>query len=142
MILVGGSPNPSSYEQSIIGMASASDKIIFAGFVYGDDVTRLMKNCFCYIQPSDVEGLSPVVLSVMGLNVPIIVSDIPENLYAVEDTAITFKQGNIESLTEQINYAEENYDTMKGLAAKAQVRALTNFNWNKVTDDHIKLFNA
>jgi glycosyltransferase involved in cell wall biosynthesis len=136
--LIGGSPNPSPYEQQLIDQAN--ENIIFAGYVYGDDVTRMMLNAYCYIQPSDVEGLSPVILSVMGLNVPLIVSNIEENEYAVMDTAIKFNQGDTTSLTEKINFAEENHDFMKALAIKAQVRALKEFNWDRVTLDHIKVF--
>lgn len=138
LVLVGGSPNPSVYEQEI--MATASNQIIFPGFVYGDDTNILMRNAYCYIQPSDVEGLSPVVLTVMGLNVPLIVSDIEENQYAVLDTAKTFKKGDINSLTEQINFCEEHYDEMKALAQKASHRALSVFNWDKVADEHLELF--
>jgi glycosyltransferase involved in cell wall biosynthesis len=139
LVLVGGSPNPSLYEQQLF--QQANENVIFAGFVYGDDVTRLMLNCYCYIQPSDVEGLSPVVLSIMGLGVPLIVSDIEENEYAVQDTALKFKKGDVGSLTEQINFSEENYPFMKELAVRAQKRALTEFNWDKVTEDHIRVFN-
>ena len=120
----------------------ANSNIVFAGYVYGDDVTRLMLNCYCYIQPSDVEGLSPVILSVMGLGVPLIVSDIEENKYAVEDTAIQFRKSDIASLTEKINFAEDNYSIMKELAARAQNRALTAFNWDTVAQEHEKLFRA
>jgi glycosyltransferase involved in cell wall biosynthesis len=140
LVLVGGSPNPSAYDQKIKAMGN--DRVIFAGYAYGDDVTRLMQNCYCYIQPSDVEGLSPVVLTVMGLGVPLIVSDIEENQYAVEDTARTFKQGNIEDLTKQINFAEENHLEMINLSDKAKSRAISTFNWDKVTKDHIQLFSA
>jgi glycosyltransferase involved in cell wall biosynthesis len=140
LVLVGGSPNPSQYEQEIIDMANGN--VIFAGYVYGDDVTRLMLNSYCYIQPSDVEGLSPVVLTVMGLGVPLIVSDIEENEYAVEDTALKFKKTNIKSLTDQINYAEINNLSILHLADKAQARALDKFNWEKVTDDHVKVFSG
>lgn len=138
LVLIGGSPNPSEYEKKL--RDSANEKVIFAGYVYGDDVTRLMLNSYCYIQPSDIEGLSPVILSVMGLNVPLIVSDIEENIYAVKDTSLTFKQGDINSLAEKITFAEDNHSIMKDLATKAQVRALKEFNWDKVTDQHISLF--
>jgi glycosyltransferase involved in cell wall biosynthesis len=138
LVLVGGSPNPSSYESRLRG--EANENVVFAGYVYGNDVTRLIKACFCYIQPSDIEGLSPVVLSVMGLGVPLIVSDIAENEYAVEDTAIKFRHGDIDSLTEKINYAENNYDSIKVLAEKARVRALKEFSWDRVADEHIKVF--
>jgi glycosyltransferase involved in cell wall biosynthesis len=138
LVLVGGSPNPSMYEQKL--RQRANENVVFTGFVYGEDVTRLMLNSYCYIQPSDVEGLSPVVLSIMGLGVPLIVSDIPENEYAVRDTALKFKKADIGSLTEKIKFSEENYAFMKELSVKAQVRALTEFNWEKVAADHIKVF--
>lgn len=138
LVLIGGSPNPSEYESRILAMHD--EQIIFPGFVYGDDVNALMINAYCYIQPSDVEGLSPVVLTVMGLNVPLIVSDIEENQYAVKDTAKMFKKGNIASLTEEINYCEQHYPEMKRLALLAQVRALKEFNWDKVAEEHVQVF--
>ena len=118
----------------------ANEQIIFPGYIYGDDTNTLMKNAYCYIQPSDVEGLSPVVLTIMGLNVPIIVSDIEENQYAVLNTARKFKQGNIESLTEEINFCEAQYPEMLELAQKAQERALNVFNWEAVADEHVQVF--
>jgi len=138
LVLVGGSPNPSPYEDKLKAMADSS--VIFAGYIYGDDVIRLILNSYCYIQPSDVEGLSPVVLTVMGLGVPLIVSNIDENVYAVKDTALKFDRADIGSLTEKINFAEDNCALIKNLAKEARVRALSEFNWDKVTDAHIEVF--
>ncbi|SDM16735.1 glycosyltransferase [Pedobacter antarcticus] len=138
LVLIGGSPNPSPYEKELTDLAN--DRVYFPGFLYGDEVNTLMKNAYCYIQASDVEGLSPVVLSVMGLGVPLIVSDIEENEYAVQDTARMFKKGNIASLTEEINFAEDNYPEMQALALRAQERALSVFNWEHVADEHVRIF--
>jgi glycosyltransferase involved in cell wall biosynthesis len=138
LVLIGGSPNPSPYEKQLKDMADSRTQ--FPGYIYGNDVNVLIANAYCYIQPSDVEGLSPIVLTVMGLNVPMIVSDIEENEYAVLDTVRTFKKGNIESLTEQINYCEQHYPEMKVLAQKAQQRALSLFNWERVADEHVEVF--
>lgn len=138
LVLIGGSPNPSLYEQQLLALAN--EQVLFPGFVYGDEVNTLIKNCFCYIQPSDVEGLSPIVLTVMGLGVPLIVSDIEENEYAVQDTARTFKKANIASLTGEIGFAESNYPEMLRLAEQAKARALSVFNWERVTDEHVRIF--
>ena len=138
LVLVGGSPNPSDYEKKL--METDDKRIIFAGYVYGDDSVRLMKNAYCYIQPSDVEGLSPVILNVMGLGTPLICSDIKENVYAVETTATLFKQGNSKSLCDSLKESLQNYDHMKQNAKKAQQRALSLFSWNQVAKDHEKLF--
>ena len=118
MVLVGGSPNPSPYEAELKSMADSN--VVFTGYVYGDDVTRLILNSYCYIQPSDVEGLSPVVLSVMGLGIPLIVSNIEENVYAVQDMALKFQKGNIKSLSEIILKAETNPNLLKELSLKAK----------------------
>ena len=68
LVLIGGSPNPDEYETKI---KSTTDKrIIFPGYVYGDDTNILIQNAFSYIQPSLIEGLSPVILTVMGLGTP------------------------------------------------------------------------
>jgi glycosyltransferase involved in cell wall biosynthesis len=138
LILIGGSPNPSPYEKQLQEMAGPN--VLFPGYIYGDDVNTLMSNAYCYIQPSDIEGLSPVVLTVMGLNVPLIVSDIEENEYAVQDTARKFKRGDVDSLTREINFCEANYSHMLVLAKRAQERALGEFNWEKVADEHVKVF--
>ena len=138
LVLIGGSPNPSPYEKKLHDMADS--RIFFPGYVYGNDVNYLISNAYCYIQPSDVEGLSPIVLTVMGLNVPMIVSDIDENKYVVADTVRMFKKGSITSLTEQINYCEQNYPAMQSIAQKGQQRALSEFTWEKVVDEHIEVF--
>ena len=138
LVLIGGSPNPSPYEKQIQDLAN--DKVLFPGYIYGNEVNTLISNAYCYIQPSDVEGLSPIVLTVMGLGVPLIVSDIEENEYAVLDTARKFKKGSISSLTAEINYCEDHYPQMLDLAKKARKRALSLFNWEKVADEHVEVF--
>jgi glycosyltransferase involved in cell wall biosynthesis len=138
LVLVGGSPNPSDYEKKI--MTTMDKRIIFAGYVYGEDSLRLMENAYCYIQPSDIEGLSPVILNVMGLGTPIICSNIKENIYAVSDTAILFEKGNVNSLKTVLELSLNSYDLLKQNAEKAKLRALTLFSWDKVTQEHEKVF--
>ena len=138
LVLIGGSPNPSEYEKQLYGMAD--ERVIFPGYMYGDDVNVLMKNAYTYIQPSDIEGLSPVILTIMGIGTPLICSDIKENIYAVENTALTFKKANIDSLKETLDYSLLHQEEIKQLALKAKERAHTHFSWEKVTDQHLELF--
>jgi glycosyltransferase involved in cell wall biosynthesis len=138
LVLVGGSPNPTSYEGTI--KSSISQSILMPGYIYGDDVNTLIGNCYCYIQPSDVEGLSPVILQVMGFGRPIICSDISENMYVVKDTGIPFKKSDIHDLSEKIQFAEDNPEQIGALGELSQSRAQQYFSWDAVTDDHIEIF--
>lgn len=138
MVVVGGSPNPSEYEKQI--QETDDSRIVFPGYVYGDDTVRLMKNAYAYIQPSDVEGLSPVILMVMGLGTPLICSDIRENKFIVEDNALTFEQGNVDSLAEQLDFALSNPDLIRQRARAGVLSVRERFNWGTITEQHIELF--
>jgi len=138
LVLVGGTPNPSKFAEKL--KRTTDSRILFPGFVYGNDTNSLMKNAYAYIQPSDIEGLSPVILTAMALNVPLICSDIPENLYLVKDTAVTFERSNIESLQRSIEFALKKPERMQELAKQAKERARSNFTWERVVSQHLEVF--
>ena len=135
---MGGSPNPSDYSEKLL--LTKDNRIVFAGYVYGDDVSRLMKHAYAYVQPSDVEGLSPVVLNVMGLGTPIICSDIRENMYIVENDALTFEKGNVDSLKQALEESLNSYDPLLEKAKRGKARILVVYSWDNVTQEHEAIF--
>ncbi|MBS1916850.1 MAG: glycosyltransferase family 4 protein [Bacteroidetes bacterium] len=138
LVLVGGSPNPTEFE---INLQKTTDpRIKFPGFVYGDDTVTLMKNAYAYVQPSDIEGLSPVMLSVMGLGTPLICSDIKENIFIVKEDAYTFEKSNVDSLAKMLERSLTNRDEHTKLAAQAKQRILKDYSWESITDQYLNLF--
>ncbi|WP_301922105.1 glycosyltransferase family 4 protein [Ferruginibacter sp.] len=137
LVIIGGSPNPGKYELSVKG--TKDSRIIFPGYVYGDDTNILMKNAYAYIQPSLIEGLSPVILTVMGLGTPLICSDIMENKFICGDNATTFISGKSNSLTQKIEYSLNNPLAIAHKAAAGQIDIKNRFNWDKITDQYIEL---
>jgi glycosyltransferase involved in cell wall biosynthesis len=138
LVLVGGSADSSEFEQSL--KSTHDPRVRFPGYLYGPDVHTLMRNAFAYVQPSDLEGLSPVVLENMGLGTPVICSDIRENLYVVADTALTFRKGDIADLTAKLSYALENAPALARNAVAARERAKAQFSWDAVTSQHEVIF--
>jgi len=138
LVLVGGSPNPSEFEISL--KKTTDSRIIFTGFIYGDDTVTLMKQAYAYIQPSDFEGLSPVMLSVMGLGTPLICSDIKENKYIAHQDALLFKKSDIQSLIAAMKFSLNCRDQHLQLADAAKKRILKDYSWETITDQYIELF--
>jgi len=138
LVLVGGSPNPSEYEKSL--RETIDPRIIFPGYIYGEMTLELMRHAYLYIQPSDVEGQSPVILTVMGLGTPLLCSDIPENLFVIQDSAAKFIRGDIQSLKEQLEYAILHPEIIRGLALSGQMHILKNYSWEKTVQEHIAVF--
>ena len=137
LVLVGGSPNPSNFETAL--KSTLDKRILFPGYIYGDDTISLIKNAYAYIQPSDIEGLSPVILTAMGLQTPLICSNIKENLFIVRDMALTFKKGNIEDLKRMIQFSLENPDIILANAKRGRVHIEKEFSWEKTIDKRINL---
>lgn len=137
LVMVGGSPNPSDYELKI--KDTKNERIILPGYVYGEDTNILMKNAYAYVQPSLIEGLSPVILTVMGLGAPLICSDIQENTFITRENAITFKSGDAMSLREQLQKALDNPDLLKKNAEDGRKDVRERFNWGKITDQYIEV---
>lgn len=138
LVLIGGSPNPGEYEKKIKN--TVDERIIFPGYIYGDDTNILMKNAYVYIQPSLIEGLSPVILTVMGLGTPLVCSDIVENTYITGENATHFISGDSDSLAEKINFAIENPAEIRLMSERGRKDILSRFNWEKITDQYINLF--
>ncbi len=137
LVLVGGSPNPSNFENTL--RSTKDERILFPGYIYGDDTISLIKNAYAYIQPSDVEGLSPVILTAMGLQTPLICSNIKENLFIVRDMALTFKKSNVEDLKRMIQFSLENPDILLANAKRGRIHVEKEFSWEKSIDERIKL---
>ncbi len=138
LVLVGGSPNPSAFEQ---GLRQTQDpRIVFPGFIYGTDTHALMRNCFAYVQPSDVEGLSPVILESSFLGAPVICSDIEQNQYILGDTGLYFRQGDIDDLQRELITAAADPERLKEYSAAQRERIVERFSWDSVVDSHVRIF--
>jgi len=140
LVLVGGNLFD---EDWVNELKSTTDKrIIFTGFLYGQYVDELIQHCYLYVQPSDVEGLSPVILTAMGMGKCVVSSDIPENSYLVENNGFLFEKGNVESLASVLERLLEAEEEVKQKGKSAQEFVGKNFSWDTVVDKYIELFHA
>jgi glycosyltransferase involved in cell wall biosynthesis len=139
LVLVGGSPNPSDFENRIQSTKDA--RIVFPGFVYGTRTHALMKHAYAYIQPSDVEGLSPVILENMGLHTPVICSDIQENRYVVGEAGRLFRKADSDDLLRALQWSQDHPEELAAMGDEGYRRASSLFSWESVTREHLRVFN-
>ena len=66
LVIAGGVSHSSEYAKQIHDMAK-DDRIIFTGFVEGDELWELYYNCRIYVLPSDIEGMPISLLEANGL---------------------------------------------------------------------------
>ena len=100
------------------------------------DQLKTLEHTLLYIQPSDIEGLSPMILQVLGMGVPLLCSDIKENLYLVKDEAITFKKSNVSDLYNKLIYCLDNKREIMLNAKDAAKRIKREYNWDDIAKKH------
>ena len=127
----------SEYAEEIQRQAASDDRIIFTGFVEGDELWELFHNTRLYVLPSDVEGMPLTLLEAMSCGAECLVSDIPETANVLGEYGYTFKKGDVNDLRQNI---------IAALAAPkrdktAQVQYIKeNYSWDKVTERTLEIY--
>jgi glycosyltransferase involved in cell wall biosynthesis len=83
--------------------------IEFLGSIEKDFILELLQKATCLIHPSLLEGTSNAILDAINTETPLLVSDIPENSYLVDDlNDFLFTQNNELALKNKIEFLLEN----------------------------------
>ena len=102
LVVAGGSSHTDDYYESIVKVMSEDQTVIPTGFVQGQELEEIFSNCLIYVLPSDIEGMPMSLLEAMSYNKVCLVSNIPENVEAVDDSCFVFNKGDVYDLRSKI----------------------------------------
>ena len=120
LVIAGGSSDTSEFENEMKEIAKEDKRILFTGFVQGQELEELYSNAYVYALPSDLEGMPLSLLEAMSYGNCCLVSDIPECAEVVEDKALIFKKADVKDLQSKLQDAcdhSEKVDAHKKQAA-------------------------
>jgi glycosyltransferase involved in cell wall biosynthesis len=144
LVIVGGAVYTDSYFKKLKKTANNNPKIIFLDFQQGEELQGLFSNCLFFVNPSVLEGLSIALLEAMSYGKCVLVSDIPENLEAVNHRAekygVAFKNKNTADLAKKIEFLLSNPELIKEKGKQAQDYVLRKYNWNEITSKTIEVY--
>ncbi len=138
LVIAGDSPEDDPYAAEL--KRRASEDILFLGFVTGQLLQELISNCYVYVLPSEIEGLSTGLLEAMSYGNCVLVSDIHENLEAIDDCGVVFRSGDVQDLERKLRYLLESEDHAMDLRARARVHVRKKYSWDRVTDEYEELY--
>jgi len=140
LVIVGDGFFTDDYTEELRALAAKDKRIIFTGRQNGNILKELFSNAYAFIQPSESEGLSISLLEAMSYGLGTLVSDIPENLEAIENTGFSFKNKDINDLAEKIKYIINHPDKVKNKGALAKERVEKNYNWDVIVDGVLEVY--
>ena len=134
LIIAGEAPAAGGYGEELRELAKGDNRIRFIGRVQGRLLEELFSNATLFAQPSELEGLSIGLIEGMSYGTPCLASDIPENKEVVGDSALLFRNKDVDDLTKQLTWALGNVDAMRTLAEGGRQRVEEFFTWERVVD--------
>ncbi len=140
LVVVGDNPYDRDYVQRL--RTQADERVIFAGYRFGREFAQLMQHCLIYVQPSEVEGTSPVLVTAMGYGRPVVVQGIPQNLETIGDAGLWFEPGRSEQLTELLQDLLDHREKLAPLGARAAAHVRSTYDWDDITRRFVSVCEA
>ena len=139
LVIAGGSSDTDAFAE-LQEMAKGDDRILFTGFVQGQELDELYSNAYVYTLPSDLEGMPLSLLEAMSYGNCCLVSDIEECASVVEDKALVFKKADVNDLREKLQTVCEKEDVVQKRKEEAADFICEKYNWDDVVRRTLKLY--
>ncbi|MGN0181277.1 MAG: glycosyltransferase family 4 protein, partial [Candidatus Ornithomonoglobus sp.] len=140
LVIAGGASDTDEFMNEVKKSAETDNRIMFTGFVQGQEMEELYSNAYLYVLPSDLEGMPISLLEAMSYGNCCLVSDIPECTEVVEDKAVTFKRGDAEDLCDKLQLLCDNSEIVQSYKDNASDYICERYNWDEVVDKTLELY--
>jgi glycosyltransferase involved in cell wall biosynthesis len=134
LAIAGPSWHSKDYADSLRRQAEADPTVRFLGEVDEQMLEELYSNCYAYVLPSEVEGMSLSLLDAMAFGACVICSDIAPNLAVVGDSGMTFKVGDAKDLRKRLAEVMVGPERAERLREQARQRISDEFTWDRVVE--------
>lgn len=138
LVVAGGESKSEKYTELLTELSSPG--VIFVGHVEKSVVDPLMRNCFMFVQPSILEGMSNSLLAAMLAGRPTICADIKPNRDVVQEYVdALFEADSADAIHEKLTYFLSNREEALMLGEKLRKHAIEKFDWSLSAQSYGKL---
>ncbi len=140
LVVIGDVPYKDDYADTV--KSHASDKIIFLGYVYDQDLLmELYANAYMYIHGHEYGGTNPSLLKALACGCSVLALDTRFNREVLlNDDYGNYFTKNIKSLTLAIDYLDKNPKHIAQQRHKARNRIIDKYTWPIIADKYDQLF--
>ena len=142
LVIAGDDKQLPSYTKKLKEMARGLN-VIFIGYIAPmERLNALIAKAQFFLFPSEIEGMSMMLLEVGSLATPMICSDIPQNTAVLSaDEVLYFESKNANDLAKKLDWAIAHPNNMKALAKKAKQKIEEEYMVSVVVQQYIDLYN-
>ena len=138
LLIVGDAPYAREYIDDLKERARGDKRIVFTGFVFGQDYRALQQNAYCYVHATEVGGTHPALLEAMGYGNCVLTLATPENLEVVGTAGISYTDEA--DLADKLQRVLRDGSLVQSYRNRAQERVQREYHWEGVVDRYEQLF--
>ncbi len=142
LVIAGDAEYEGSYKEELARLANGNMNIIFTGFVTGKRLHELFSNCYLFVLPSEVEGLPIALLEAMSYGNCTLVSDIPENIEALNSFGYTFRSMDVNDLSDKLIHLISTPGDVARFKDRARNHVLENYSWDSIANSFENLYKS
>jgi len=145
LVVVGDAPYADAYKARLREIAAGSDRVLFAGGIYGRGYDELRAHAACYVQATDVGGTHPALLEAMAAGRAVIANDIAEHREVLGDAGWYYAKNDPHDLASRLREvltARGSGEARAAQAAAARRRVAERYDWENVTSAYERLAQA
>lgn len=140
LVIAGGSSDTSEFENEMKELAKEDKRILFTGFVQGQELEELYSNAYVYVLPSDLEGMPLSLLEAMSYGNCCLTSNISECTEVIENKAVIFKKSNVEDLKDRLQQLCDCQKEVQKYKETATEFICKKYNWDAITEETLELY--
>lgn len=140
LVIAGGASDTSGFYGEVRALAERDPRVVMAGFVEGETLAELYSNAYCYVLPSDVEGMPMSLLEAMAYGRCCVTSDVPECADVIGDAGATFPHGDAEALRQTLVALIADPARASALGAAARKRVETKYDWDSAVRRTLEIY--
>ena len=134
LVVAGGSNATDAYAAGLRALAHGDSRVVFTGFVEGEEKAELLSNAYVFALPSRIEGLPIVLFEAMAYGACCLASDIPahrEILHHGQDSLL-FDASSQADLAATLQALIDAPERVPVLGAQARARMVSRIGWDEV----------
>lgn len=140
LVIAGGSSDTEEFTNDLKKMAENDRRILFTGFIRGQELDEIYSNAYIYTLPSDLEGMPLSLLEAMSYGNCCLVSDIEECVSVVEDKALVFKKSVVTELHKKLQSACDDETMVAAYKNKAADFICSKYCWDDVVEKTLEVY--
>ncbi len=143
LVIVGDTFHNAEYSEYIKKLSDSNKNIILTGQQQGEALNQIFTHAFCFVIPSEGEGLSITLLEAMAHGLPTIASIIDGNQCFIDkDLVYSFENKNVNELQNRMQYIISNQQQAIEKAKNTEKYIREHYSWDVVANEIEKLYKS